>query len=93
LKLAIALLVMASTALAQDNAPKPPQITDAQRAQYWRAQAEVLAAQTAAQRAAQAFEVTLKGLQEYCGPTQELQSVNGEPFCKLKKTEASSAAR
>jgi len=67
--------------------------TDAQRAQYWRAQAEVLAAQTAAQRAAQAFEVTLKGLQEYCGPTQELQSVNGEPFCKLKKTEASSAAR
>jgi len=72
----IALLVCAG-AFAQDSAPK---LTDGQRARYWRAQAEAVAAQARAAQAVATFQAVQAELVKACGG-QLIGAPDGEPAC------------
>ncbi len=60
-------------------------ITDAQRARFWRAQAELVAAQRQLERATAALQQVNTELRQACGDQQlTLNHDSGEPDCQPK---------
>lgn len=77
----LVLLVMAGVLVAADA----PQISDAQRAKFWRAQAEYVAATVQAQRAKAALDAVQMEMSSACGETYQLAAgQDGEPICQPK---------
>lgn len=58
-----------------------PQISDAQRAKYWRAQAEAIATQARAEKALAVFQAVQAELVKACGGRQLIGGPDGEPAC------------
>ena len=78
----VLLIILSTSGFAQDK-KSAPNITDAQRAQYWRAQAEAIAAQRQAEQAAAQLQKAIEAMKEACGDLQ-LGELAGEPVCKPK---------
>jgi hypothetical protein len=64
-----------------------PRISDAQRARFWRAQAEVIAAQGRLDKAVAAFQGIEADLIKACGDQQLVRNSDGEPGCAPKPPE------
>lgn len=71
------LVMLLGSAVAGDS----PQIPDAMRARYWRAQAEAIAAQARAEKALAAFQAVQTELVKACGGQQLIGGPDGEPAC------------
>ncbi len=88
----LTVLALSSLTAFAGEAPKAPAIPDAQRALFFKAQAEYANAQMAAKTAADAvttaqtgLNAQIKELQEACGPLWEAQlDRDHNPFCAAK---------
>lgn len=82
-------IFLSLAAFAADNPPaKPPQITAEQRAKFWRATAESIAAASRAQQARDAVNAAQLDMQKTCGEDSDLVAgADGEPICKTKTKE------
>lgn len=93
MKLIIGTILLAVCGMSAD-APKPvPQITADQRAKFWRSQAEVISAQSQAERAKAAFEASVEALKKACGDQQLSIGQDGEPTCTPKLEPPKEAAK
>jgi hypothetical protein len=82
--LLIALPLIAQTAKPTVPA-KPPTITDAQRAQFFKAQSQMIQANAQAQQKQTEFQAAIAEMQKTCGDTATLQSnPAGDPECVAK---------
>lgn len=63
----ISISLLAAVGLLWADAPKPPTITDALKAQFFQAQASMIAANAAAQAKRQAFTDVLQQVNKACG--------------------------
>jgi hypothetical protein len=69
--------------------PKPPAISDAQRAQFFKAQSQMIQANAQAQQKQSEFQNAIAEMQKTCGDTATLQSnPNGDPECIAKPAPA-----
>jgi len=98
MKLPILILISAGLALATDQpkaeAPKPPQITDAQKARLWRAALESQTAAVRAEKAAKALEAVQEELVKFCGgATLFVADDKGEPMCAAPKADSPKPAQ
>ena len=80
----LALPLIAQTA-SQTTSAKPPSITDAQRAQFFKAQSQMIQANAQAQQRQTDFQAAIAEMQKTCGDTAILY-VNqfGNPECVAK---------
>lgn len=82
------LILMALVLSAQSPDPQKSEpgrkITDAQRARFWRAQAEYASAMAQVQAARSALDAARDELMKYCGDRPLILSGNGEPDCGSK---------
>lgn len=78
-----AALLLALSAWGLEETAKP-QITSEQRARFWRANAEVLAAQTELQQAQAKMQAATEEMRKVCGEQQLTSDPYGEPTCKPK---------
>lgn len=83
------IVLLGMAALAQQappkEAPKPPQISVEQRARFWRAQAEAMAAAARAKQAQDAVKAAQDEMQKACGDNFVLAlDAAGEPSCQAK---------
>ncbi len=84
----LALPLIAQTA-SQTTSAKPPSITDAQRAQFFKAQSQMIQANAQAQQRQTEFQSAIAEMQKTCGDTATLQSnPNGDPECVAKPAPA-----
>lgn len=65
-------------------ADAPKQITAEQRAKFWRAQAEYIAAQAQVQKAQATLSAIQAEMVKACGDQQLVADEQGEPACKPK---------
>ena len=78
---------MATTAFAQNAAPKPPApklpaISDAQRAKFFKAQVAYQSAQTQVEHTQAAMQAAVKDMQTTCGDEAQLTlDQSGDPAC------------
>lgn len=78
-------MFLISTVLAFAVSASTPQITPEQRAEYWRAYAESIAAQAKAQEAQVKLKDVIDKLKQTCGNGELTADPQGEPVCKEKK--------
>jgi predicted metal-dependent hydrolase len=89
--LALAIPVCAQTPKPAD-APKPPAISDAQRAQFFKAQSQMIQANVQAQQKQTEFQNAVAEMQKTCGDKYTLQlNPNGDPECVAKLVPAKAA--
>ena len=82
-----ACVILLSASLAAENAPSKPKITSEQRAQFWRAQAEQLAAQMRLEMANRQLQAIREAMAKSCGDDVLVSSPDGEPVCQAKPAE------
>jgi hypothetical protein len=89
MKHALLLALCFGSILLAAEAPKvEPKITAEQRAKFWRAQTEAIAAQAQAQNTRAMFDAVRAELSKTCGDLPLVADEAGEPACGEKKAEA-----
>ena len=83
------ILLLASPMVAQtpkpEEKPKTPVITDAQRADFFKAQSQMIQANQTAQQSQSAFQAQVAILQKACGDIYTVQlNAQGDPECVVK---------
>jgi hypothetical protein len=79
-----------ATSLPKPTVPaKPPAITDAQRAQFFKAQSQMIQANAQVQQRQTEFQNAVAEMQKTCGDAYTLQiNPNGDPECVAKPAPA-----
>jgi hypothetical protein len=97
MKYLITAILLIGTLTAIGQAPKalttpqakPPTITDAQRAQFFKAQSQMIQSNAQAQQKQAEFQAAIAEMQKTCGDTAILQSnPNGDPECVARPAPA-----
>lgn len=78
-------VLLTATAFAVDS--RPPEITAEQRARFWRAQYELLAAQLQAQQKVAALEAAKAELGNACREQSLTLGPSGEPVCTPRRSD------
>lgn len=79
--LLFAILALSAWGTAATLPADAPRITSEMRAQYWRAQAEAIAASVQAQQASSRLTAIQEKLAKACGEQQLIAGPDGEPIC------------